>query len=49
MGEVAVDERSVDELIIALAHLTERSAGLRRAIGKEDEKRQQVNSLPFFS
>jgi len=41
MGEVAVDERTVDELLIALAHLSTRSARLQREIEMESQKAEQ--------
>jgi ubiquitin carboxyl-terminal hydrolase L5 len=57
MGEVAVDERSVDELLIALAHLTKRSAALGRDVEMESQKveqwkvenrRRKHNYVPFI-
>jgi len=41
MGEVAVDDRSVDELIIALAHLTRRSAAVSSEMQIEQQKAEQ--------
>ena len=41
MGEVAVDERTVDELLIALAHLTRRSAQASNDIAMEQQKMEQ--------
>lgn len=41
MGEVAVDDRSVGELFIALAHLTRRSGALAREIDLESQKAEQ--------
>ena len=41
MGEVAVDDRTVDELLIALAHLTKRSAMIGRDIEMETQKAEQ--------
>ena len=41
MGEVAVDERTLDELLIALAHLTKRSAGIKREVEMESQKAEQ--------
>ena len=58
MGEVAVDERTVDELLVALAHLTERSASLSRDIElasrrteqwKVENRRRKHNYIPFIS
>jgi len=41
MGEVAVDDRSVDELLIALAHLTKRSNTVAADIQMEQQKAEQ--------
>ena len=41
MGEVAVDERSVDELYVALAHLARRSAQISTDINMETQKAEQ--------
>ena len=41
MGEVAVDDRSVDELLVALAHLTKKSQGLTNEIAMETQKTEQ--------
>jgi len=41
MGEVAVDERTVEELLIALAHLTRRSSTLVGEIAMEEQKQEQ--------
>ena len=58
MGEVAVDERTVDELLVALAHLSERSASLSRDIElasrrteqwKVENRRRKHNYIPFIS
>ncbi|KAL3929683.1 MAG: hypothetical protein SGPRY_001855 [Prymnesium sp.] len=40
-GEVAVDERSVEELMIALAHTTNRSSQLQHELDIENQKAQQ--------
>ena len=41
MGEVAVDDRTVDELLIALAHLTKRSQTVANEITMESQKTEQ--------
>jgi len=41
MGEVAVDDRTVEELLVALAHLTKRSATIMRDIEMESQKAEQ--------
>ena len=41
MGEVAVDERSIDELLIALAHVTARASRVQGQIAMEDQRVQQ--------
>lgn len=41
MGEVAVDDRSVETLLIALAHLTRRSARVTAEIQMESQKAEQ--------
>ena len=41
IGEVAVDERTVDEMIIALAHLTARSARLQADLLVEEQRAEQ--------
>ena len=38
MGEVDVDRRTVDELLIALAHVTRKSAKAQEAIDAEDAR-----------
>jgi len=57
MGEVAVDDRSVEELLIALAHLTKRSHQLNAEIQIEQQKaeqwkvenrRRKHNYIPFI-
>ena len=57
MGEVSVDERSVEELINALAHATARSAQLQQMIAMEDQRveqwkvenaRRRHNYVPFI-
>ena len=39
--QVAVEERSVDELLIALAHVTKRAAEIGREIEMEAQKVEQ--------
>ena len=41
MGEVAVDDRSVEQLLIALAHLTRRSNQISNEIAMESQKAEQ--------
>mmetsp|Transcript_2523 Transcript_2523/g.7273 ORF Transcript_2523/g.7273 Transcript_2523/m.7273 type:complete len:141 (-) Transcript_2523:194-616(-) len=41
MGEVAVDERTIDELMIALAHLTARASKIAADIEMEEQRVQQ--------
>ena len=41
MGEVAVDDRSVEQLLIALAHLTRRSNQISGEIAMETQKAEQ--------
>merc|ERR1712110_315884 len=41
LGEVAVDERTVDELVIALAHVTDRSKKVEESIEAENQKAAQ--------
>jgi len=57
MGEVAVDERSVEQLLIALAHVSERAARLQAELAEEEVKRAQCklenvrrrhNYVPFI-
>jgi len=57
MGEVAVDDRSVDELLIALAHLTRRSSTLASDLEMENQRveqwkienrRRKHNYVPFI-
>ena len=41
MGEVAVDDRSVEELYIALAHLTRKSNQITAEVSMEEQKAEQ--------
>ena len=57
MGEVAVDERCVDELVVALAHCTRRAAQIQSELDLENAKvmqwkvenrRRKHNYVPFI-
>lgn len=41
MGEVAVDERSIDELLVALAHVSARASRVQGQIAMEEQRVQQ--------
>eukprot|EP00908_Phaeocystis_cordata_P026230 Transcript_87.p1 GENE.Transcript_87~~Transcript_87.p1 ORF type:complete len:353 (-),score=213.00 Transcript_87:79-1137(-) len=40
-GEVAVDERTVEQLLIALAHVSDRAARVQSELAQEEQKRAQ--------
>jgi len=41
IGEVAVDERTVEQLLIALAHVSDRAARVQAELAQEEQKRAQ--------